>query len=928
MPSVLNRAFSIMMRLSKLPSPTKPKMPHKDKSHSNKISIPKELRLAANGRSLISHNEFTSITHVAMKNGATIEQLQPLFSDVINNQAIPTAKRASLATKFCDFPHTPEEVALTLDTIEASSLKRVPTALNLLNSNVPATVEHLDLVLRMALSKVGADKCLSPAIIKIGKMVATDPSIILPIDDIRDVVIAELEREKPSTTGHPALVRALCLLPHDPEQANETIRKIGEINNEVLSTSFEKTLSVALDRLAPQLRFAKEDNPDTLTQLILTPYATPTSASSIILSMIKRDIHISDEIIMKVKDGFPLSKLGYSQLVHWLRTHEGSEHLQEVLTHARANHPDVSAFTFLQIARNSDDQHVSNLEDVFGKIVQNKSFLVHMQAIYGDSAPLLPSISRSAHDALFAANAEPTQADQAQVFVSFAQMIIVQLQRLPGLVMGQERETTALHEWGSSSFQDWQNRSIAPSNVARLLLVCALELEPRCSSALAAMANLQTILGSYKDAAESLEARLSIPEQNLLVLRQYLKTLCQVDRQGEAAVMASSTLKPGSSYEAANYVNEADFSACVGIPRRLPVENSDINFQAVRDHEVKAFTQPVQFQPIAFQKLEDVRLVGNTQLVGPHNDALAYDHRFEVVQLPTSGKDDGQGMSFCGKTGFIFDSAVESVTISNPTAMMVGLPPMYQSYYHAVVQNLARLPWLIEQGLLADRKLALPDTLPNWAMQMVHDFGVPEDQTLLLDQDTIYHFQDLLIPTPASMTGAVNPTVIESARRHLGVKKHKAPLDGRRIFWSRASANNVQRSLMNEHELIKIAVDAGFEIVDPVGMSVAEQIETLSSASIVIGATGGAFANLLFAPSGLRAICFAPRQSAKNYYPLLADACGQDFVWVLGEYVQEGYHGVGFPHLPFQVNAESFRAGLEALGICSNARAGYSAAST
>lgn len=74
------------------------------------------------------------------------------------------------------------------------------------------------------------------------------------------------------------------------------------------------------------------------------------------------------------------------------------------------------------------------------------------------------------------------------------------------------------------------------------------------------------------------------------------------------------------------------------------------------------------------------------------------------------------------------------------------------------------------------------------------------------------------------------------------------------------------RSLNNSNEIRDFLVNEGFEIIYPNEFTFEEQIRLFSEASIVIGASGAAFSNIVFMQPNTHAIIFSPKTNGANYY--------------------------------------------------------------
>lgn len=93
---------------------------------------------------------------------------------------------------------------------------------------------------------------------------------------------------------------------------------------------------------------------------------------------------------------------------------------------------------------------------------------------------------------------------------------------------------------------------------------------------------------------------------------------------------------------------------------------------------------------------------------------------------------------------------------------------------------------------------------------------------------------------------------------------------GRKLFVSRGSA--ASRRVVNEAELEPVLAEHGFEVVDPAGMSIPEQVALFSRASAVVGPHGAGLTNLLFSAPGTQVVEFfaAPAAQGVSNYRVLA----------------------------------------------------------
>lgn len=108
--------------------------------------------------------------------------------------------------------------------------------------------------------------------------------------------------------------------------------------------------------------------------------------------------------------------------------------------------------------------------------------------------------------------------------------------------------------------------------------------------------------------------------------------------------------------------------------------------------------------------------------------------------------------------------------------------------------------------------------------------------------------------------------------------KNKSPS---KIFLRR---NSHYRLIKNELCLQKKLISMGFTVIDPEQLSFSEQVQIFSNAEIVVGATGAAFANLIFCmPTTQIIICLSLHAAhSYDYWQNMAAAVGNQVKYVLG----------------------------------------------
>lgn len=131
--------------------------------------------------------------------------------------------------------------------------------------------------------------------------------------------------------------------------------------------------------------------------------------------------------------------------------------------------------------------------------------------------------------------------------------------------------------------------------------------------------------------------------------------------------------------------------------------------------------------------------------------------------------------------------------------------------------------------------------------------------------------------------GVFSPAALQQLRDHLTAILPEPPQrPPKKIFLRR---NTKARAMLNAEAIENRLVQEGFVAVSTELMSFAEQFHTFSGAEVVVGATGAAFANLIFCkPSAKIVICIAIfKNTSYGYWQNLACAAGNSVIYVLGK---------------------------------------------
>jgi hypothetical protein len=114
------------------------------------------------------------------------------------------------------------------------------------------------------------------------------------------------------------------------------------------------------------------------------------------------------------------------------------------------------------------------------------------------------------------------------------------------------------------------------------------------------------------------------------------------------------------------------------------------------------------------------------------------------------------------------------------------------------------------------------------------------------------------------------------------------------------------RGLENADELVEVALAHGLECVDPGALTFAQQVDLFSNSCLLLGVGGAAWANIIFAPPGSRALSLVSEQLHDfSMHSTMADLAGVHMTLLLGRTMRpptEFEYRRDYLHAPFSVD--------------------------
>ncbi len=224
----------------------------------------------------------------------------------------------------------------------------------------------------------------------------------------------------------------------------------------------------------------------------------------------------------------------------------------------------------------------------------------------------------------------------------------------------------------------------------------------------------------------------------------------------------------------------------------------------------------------------------------------------------------------------------------------------------------ARVPILVDAGLHTNIMRALELVLPSDQKVIV----VPGRQCIRVDR--LHHLSqpghipfeprapDGLQRSHGTFSAQALRVMVDAIKGRLGL--HEDDPQDQVLFIRR---NSGRRNVLNQAELDAFVASKGWQVIAPETLTFDEQVRVFHRARMVIGPTGAAMANLIFARPGSRIGIMMSTHPATPYFYWhnLADSLGVQVEYILCEPQAGCPHGV---HSSFTAPVDAMRRAYEA----------------
>ncbi|WP_232629564.1 glycosyltransferase family 61 protein [Methylobacterium sp. Leaf118] len=210
---------------------------------------------------------------------------------------------------------------------------------------------------------------------------------------------------------------------------------------------------------------------------------------------------------------------------------------------------------------------------------------------------------------------------------------------------------------------------------------------------------------------------------------------------------------------------------------------------------------------------------------------------------------------------------LQRVSVEEPVVLLAGSG--HQMYGHWLVDFLPKLYLLDRAGHDITRlRYLLPADTPDFAMVWLALLGIARGQIVPYDRERdLVACRQLLVPSALRFASRASPLMAEARRFLLDrvapaprwrLGRRREPPATRRLLISRSeNADTRNRRILAERaELEARARARGFEVVQPEGLTIPEQIALFRSAAILVGEYGSGLHGSLLAPPGATVLAF------------------------------------------------------------------------
>ncbi|MGJ5673896.1 MAG: glycosyltransferase family 61 protein [Nostochopsis sp.] len=267
------------------------------------------------------------------------------------------------------------------------------------------------------------------------------------------------------------------------------------------------------------------------------------------------------------------------------------------------------------------------------------------------------------------------------------------------------------------------------------------------------------------------------------------------------------------------------------------------------------------------------RVWGDGNVITPDNQLLA-----EVSKVISKGE-------------YIADSA------QHPIFSQEKLPPVQKisgsvavlssaggtGYYHWLFDILPRLALLQKAGILFEQidKFLVNRYISRFQIETLNSLGIPRSKIIENHWYPHIEAEQLVLPSLVGETSHMPKWACDFLRDYFSRDKTKQNQQPVRLYFNRTQV--VHRRVENESEVIEFLSRLGFRNLSLETLSVAEQIELMAMAEVVVAPHGAGLSNIVFCQPGTKVIELLSPKAVNFMYWSLSNQVDLDYYYLLGE---------------------------------------------
>ncbi len=246
------------------------------------------------------------------------------------------------------------------------------------------------------------------------------------------------------------------------------------------------------------------------------------------------------------------------------------------------------------------------------------------------------------------------------------------------------------------------------------------------------------------------------------------------------------------------------------------------------------------------------------------------------------------------------EGAYATICISRPS-----------NYCHWICDCLTRL-WILDVCGIDDFRLVVPKKSTSFQLQTLRMLGYGEERLAPFGHEH-WIVEHLLVPSLTNRYRQVSPEACRWLRERF---RSALTLNAtsKRIYISRFLAR--KRRVMNEDELLRVLLAAGFDCVRAETMTAEAQAETFAQAEVVVAPHGAGLANMVFMKEGTLVIELSHYRKTKPNFYSMASALGIRYACITDapEDPEDETDELG-GDVDFAIPKERLESALQTLGI-------------